>query len=102
MPWSSQASGVFIEDEAQQPRDRDLPRCYHSPDNFTRRERAFELARRYGVSPVNIALAWVLRQPFPVFPIIGTRLPGETRDCLRALDVALTDEEVRWLDLHED
>ena len=28
-------------------------------------------------------------------------LPGETRDCLRALDVA-TDEEVRWLDLHED
>ena len=101
VPWSSQASGFFIEDEAQQPRDRDLPRCYHSPGNFTRRERAFELARRHGVSPINIALAWVLRQPFPVFPIIGTRLPGETRDCLRALDVALTSEELRWLDLHE-
>ena len=26
----------------------------------------------------------------------------KARDCLRALDVALTDEEVRWLDLHED
>jgi len=102
VPWSSQASGFFIENEAQQPRDRDLPRCYHSPENFTRRQRAFELARRHGVSPINIALAWVLRQPFPVFPIIGTRLPGETRDCLRALDVALTAEEVRWLDLEED
>ena len=102
VPWSSQASGFFIEDEAQQPRDRDLPRCYHSPGNFTRRERAFELARRHGVSPINIALAWVLRQPFPVFPIIGTRLPGETRDCLRALDVALTSEELRWLDLGEE
>lgn len=102
VPWSSQASGFFIADEAQQPRDRDLPRCYHSPGNFTRRERAFELARRYGVTPINIALAWVLRQPFPVFPIIGTRLPGETRNCLRALDVALTDEDVRWLDLQED
>ena len=102
VPWSSQASGFFIENEAQQPRDRDLPRCYHSPENFTRRQRAFELARRHGVSPINIALAWVLRQPFPVFPIIGTRLPGETRDCLRALDVALTAEEVRWLDLQED
>ena len=102
VPWSSQASGFFIENEAQQPRDRDLPRCYHSPENFTRRQRAFELARRHGVSPINIALAWVLRQPFPVFPIIGTRLPGETRDCLRALDVALTAEEVRWLDLEEE
>ena len=102
VPWSSQASGFFIENEAEQPRDRDLPRCYHSRENFTRRQRAFELARRRGVSPINIALAWVLRQPFPVFPIIGTRLPGETRDCLRALDVALTAEEVRWLDLQED
>ena len=102
VPWSSQASGFFIENEAEQPRDRDLPRCYHSADNFTRRERACELARRHGVSPINIALAWVLRQPFPVFPIIGTRLPGETRDCLRALDVALTDKEIRWLDLGEE
>ncbi len=102
VPWSSQASGFFIENEAEQPRDRDLPRCYHSPENFTRRERAFELARRHGVSPINIALAWVLQQSFPVFPIIGTRLPAETRDCLRALDVALTAEEVRWLDLQED
>ena len=102
VPWSSQASGFFIEDVAQQPRDRDLPRCYHSAENFTRRQRAFELARRRGVSPINIALAWVLRQPFPVFPIIGTRLPGETRDCLRALDVALTAAEVRWLDLEEE
>ena len=102
VPWSSQASGFFIENEAQQPRDRDLPRCYHSPENFTRRERAFELGRRHAASPINIALAWVLQQPFPVFPIIGTRLPGETRDCLRALDVTLTAEEIRWLDLQED
>ena len=100
-PWSSQASGFFIENEAEQPRDRDLARCYHSADNVARRDRARELARKYGVSPVNVALAWVLSQPFPVFPIIGTRLPGETRDCLRALGVALTPDEVRWLDLRE-
>ena len=102
VPWSSQASGFFIENEAEQPRDRDLARCYHSPDNFTRRERAFELAHRHGVSPINVALAWVLQQPFPVFPIIGTRLPGETRDCLRALGVTLSAEESRWLDLGEE
>ena len=102
VPWSSQASGFFIENESEQPRDRDLPRCYHSTDNFTRRERTFELARRHGVSPINIALAWVLHQPFPVFPIIGTRLPGETRDCLRALQVTLSADEIRWLDLQQD
>ena len=99
VPWSSQASGFFIENRAEQPRDRDLARCYDSDDNFRRRQRAFELARKHDVEPINIALAWVLCQPFPVFPIIGTRLPEETRSCLRALQVELTAEEIGWLDL---
>ncbi|MCJ7736589.1 MAG: aldo/keto reductase, partial [Anaerolineae bacterium] len=99
MPWSSQASGFFIETEAGQPQERDLVRCYHSKENLQRRGRAFELAHRYGVEPIHIALAWVLCQKFPVFPIIGPRLPGETRSSMRALDIELTDEEIRWLDL---
>ena len=101
VPWSSQASGFFIEREDAQPRDRDIALCYHSEENFKRRERAFEVAKKYGVKPINIALAWVIGQPFPVFPIIGTRLPGETRNCMLALDIDLTDDEIRWLDLQE-
>ena len=101
VPWSSQASGFFIEDEAAQPPDRDIARCYHSDENVLRRKRAVELAQKYDVTPINIALAWDLCQAFPVFPIIGARLPGEIRSCIRALDVELTTEEVRWLDLDD-
>jgi len=99
MPWSSQASGFFLEKERKGPDEFDLVRCWYSKENLERRERATKLARMYGVEPVNIALAWVLCQKFPVFPIIGPLHPDETRSCMRALDIKLSEEEMRWLNL---
>ncbi len=51
---------------------------------------------------INVALAYVLCQPFPVFALIGPRAPWETRSCLRALQVELSRDELRWLDLQSD
>jgi len=99
MPWSSQASGFFLEKERKGPDEFDLVRCWYSKENLERRERATKLARMYGVELVNIALAWVLCQKFPVFPIIGPLHPDETRSCMRALDIKLSEEEMRWLNL---
>jgi aryl-alcohol dehydrogenase-like predicted oxidoreductase len=48
---------------------------------------------------INIALAYVLRQPFPTFPLIGPRTMSELRTSLPALAMPLTDEEVKWLNL---
>ena len=73
-------------------------RCWYSDDNFQRRERAIELARRKGVEPINIALAYVLCQPFPAFALIGPRIISETVSSLRGVSVTLTPEELRWLD----
>ncbi len=101
MPWSSQASGFFVAQKQGVPDVFDLARCWHSEDNFKRRERAFELARKYGVEATNIALAWVLCQKFPVYPLIGPRQPDETRSCMRALDITLSDQELRWLNLED-
>jgi aryl-alcohol dehydrogenase-like predicted oxidoreductase len=39
----------------------------------------------------------VLHQPFATFPLIGPRTLAETHGSLRALDVALTPEQVAWL-----
>lgn len=47
----------------------------------------------------NIALAWVLCQPFPCFPLIGPRQISEMRSCMQALDVRLTPKEMKWLNL---
>jgi len=43
----------------------------------------------------------VLCQPFPTFPLIGPLLLSETRTSLQALDIELTLEEVRWLNLDD-
>jgi aryl-alcohol dehydrogenase-like predicted oxidoreductase len=39
----------------------------------------------------------LLHQPFPVIPIIGTVNPNHLADALGAVDVSLTEEQVRWL-----
>ena len=54
------------------------------------------------VLPINVALAYVLRQPFPTFPLIGPRALAETRTSFPALDIELTPEEVRWLNLETE
>jgi aryl-alcohol dehydrogenase-like predicted oxidoreductase len=98
LSWSSQARGFFTEraDPGRTP-EPELQRCWYSDDNFRRRERAFDLAARRGVTPIAIALAWVLCQPFPTFALIGPRTIEELRSSLAALKVALTPQEVAWL-----
>jgi len=103
LPWSSQARGFFTGRARPDDRsDAELARCWYSDDNFRRLERVDELARRRGVLPINIALAYVLCQPFPTFPLIGPRTLSETRTSLPALDIDLTPDELRWLNLEQD
>jgi aryl-alcohol dehydrogenase-like predicted oxidoreductase len=48
---------------------------------------------------MNIALAYVLTQPFPTFALFGPRTIQETRSSLPGLQVALAESESAWLDL---
>ena len=82
--------------------DEQLVRCWYSEDNFAHRERAIALARRKGVSPIAIAAAYVLHQPFPVFALIGPRVIGETVSSLECLKVTLTPDELAWLNLERE
>ena len=116
-PWSSQARGFFTARfdaiRAQsgtgveawygnQPSDAELVRCWFADDNFERRARAVTLANERGVEPINIALAYVLSQPFPCFALFGPRVLAETRSSLAALGIALGEDERRWLNLESD
>jgi aryl-alcohol dehydrogenase-like predicted oxidoreductase len=100
-PWSSQARGFFLDGRAHPDKkeDAELVRCWYSEDNFQRLERARELAKKRNVLPINIALAYVLNQPFPTFPLIGPRALWETRTSLQALEVKLTPDELAYLNL---
>lgn len=99
LSWSSQARGFFLDGRAAPDKhdDAELVRCWYSAENFARLERAKELARTKNVAAINIALAYVLHQPFPTYALIGPRTVSETRTSLPALDVDLTIAEVNWL-----
>jgi len=101
--WSSQGRGFFLPGRAAPDKtdDPELARSWFSPDNFRRLQRANQLAAQRGVEAINIALAYVLCQPFPSFALIGPRQISETRSSLAALDIELSPQELRWLNLEE-
>lgn len=98
-PWSAQARGFFARADEDDRSDTELVRCYYGPDNFERLRRARALSQELGVSAMAIGLAWLLHQPFPVFPLIGPRQISETVSSLDGLQVELTADQVAHLDL---
>jgi predicted dehydrogenase/aryl-alcohol dehydrogenase-like predicted oxidoreductase len=100
-PWSSQARGFFTDraHRDQSLNDEEMNRCWYSQDNWQRRDRVLEMAKKKNVLPINIALAYVLNQPFPTFPLIGPRTLEELRTSLPGLNIPLTADEVKWLNL---
>lgn len=98
--WSSQAQGFFAGRARHNDHsDTGFVTSWYSDANFERLKRAQELAGKVGVPVVNIALAYVLCQPFPTFPLIGPRTLAELRACLPALDIELNTKQLAWLDL---
>ena len=102
MPWSSQArgffSGRFTPDNRE---DKGMVRVYYNEANFERFRRAQMLGEKKGYSAIQIALAYVLHQPFPIFPIVGPVSLEELSSCLGALEIQLSEHEMRWLNLEE-
>lgn len=98
--WSSQASGFFTgRFSPDRPDDPEIVRVYYAEDNWERLRRATELGRARGVTATQIALAYVLGQSFPTFAIFGPLNSQEFASSTAAMDLDLTPDEVRWLDL---
>lgn len=101
--WSSQASGFvtgrFRPEDRSDPALANVVRTWFNDANFQRLERVRELARRRAATVPQIGLAYVLSQPFPTFALIGPRTIEETRTSAEGLDVVLSPEELRWLNL---
>jgi aryl-alcohol dehydrogenase-like predicted oxidoreductase len=76
-----------------------LVRRYDNDLTWRRRRLAQRLAKEKGCSTNHIALAWMLHQPFPAFPIVGTANPGHLADSLSALEVPLSPDETERLRL---
>jgi aryl-alcohol dehydrogenase-like predicted oxidoreductase len=93
LAWSSQSEGYFAwSDEAS-----DVPGAYDHPGNQARRVRAQELGARRGWPASQVALAWVLSQPFPVAAIVGASSTDSVDRSVAGARNRLTDVERRWL-----
>jgi aryl-alcohol dehydrogenase-like predicted oxidoreductase len=61
-------------------------------------EKIEELAREKGITASQLALAWVLAQGEDLVPIPGTKRRKYLEQNAAAVDVTLTDEELRQID----
>ena len=75
-----------------------LDKLYGTPHNYNRLGRARELAAELGITANQVALAYLLNQDFSVFPIIGSRTPEQLLDSCDAAKIALTPDQLRYLD----
>jgi aryl-alcohol dehydrogenase (NADP+) len=106
IPWSPLARGFLAggratpkEGNTERARtDEFSPRLYFRDADHKVVEAVSEVAKARGLSNMQVALAWVLKNPAITAPIIGASKLGHLEEAVSALDVSLTDEEVARLE----
>ncbi len=105
IPWSPLARGFLMGNrrpdktgETTRARtDSFAHQMYYRESDFVVVERVGELAQLRGVSPAQIALAWLLHQPGVTAPIVGASKMTHLEDAVAALQVRLSDQELASL-----
>ncbi len=98
IPWSPLAGGILggtKEDGKRRQRDRSKE-LIEKHGARLRRYEAF--CERMGEKPANVALAWLLHNPVVTAPIIGPRTLDQLTGSLRALEIKLSDKQLKTLD----
>jgi aryl-alcohol dehydrogenase-like predicted oxidoreductase len=104
IPWSPLARGFLAgnrRDKADTERARtdDIAhRLYYAESDFRIVDQVAALARERGVSPAQIALAWVLRKPGITAPIVGASRMEQLDQAVAALDITLSAGDLHQLE----
>ncbi len=106
IPWSPMARGFFAGhhrqgdwgDTIRAKTDQYAHELYYREEDFVVADRVQEVARARGVSGPQIALAWVLSKPYITAPIIGATRLEHLEQAVAALEIQLSEEEVRRLE----
>jgi aryl-alcohol dehydrogenase-like predicted oxidoreductase len=59
--------------------------------------KVLEIAERRGVTPAQVALAWVMAQPAVTSPIVGVTRPEHLEDAVKAVDLVLDEQDLEDL-----
>ena len=105
IPWSPLARGLLaggrrkglLGDTARSNTDDYAQKLYEDSD-LAIADRVVETARRRGVPPARVALAWLLSRPGVTAPIVGASRIEHLDDAVASLEISLGDEEIRFLE----
>jgi 1-deoxyxylulose-5-phosphate synthase len=106
IPWSPLARGFFAGDRkrgggGETLRSNSDPfgnSLYFRDEDFAVAESAAEVAKERGVTGSQIALAWMLSKPYVTSPILGATKMDHLDQAIAALEIKLSDEEVKKLE----
>jgi aryl-alcohol dehydrogenase (NADP+) len=101
IPWSPLARGKLTrpweETTARAETDAYARGLYPDADREIV-ERNEQVAERLGVKPAQVALAWHFTKPVVTAPIVGVTKLEQLEDAIGAVDLALSDEDVSFLE----
>jgi aryl-alcohol dehydrogenase-like predicted oxidoreductase len=106
IPWSPLARGFLA---GNRKRDKSGTTTRSASDEFAKvmyftdadfdvAARVSELAERRGVASAQIALAWMLHKPGITAPIVGASKLPQLEQAIAAVEIALTEEEMKSLE----
>jgi aryl-alcohol dehydrogenase (NADP+) len=105
LPWSPLARGLLagsrragLEGDTSRAKSDDYAHRLYEDSDLQVANRVVEAARRRGVAPARVALAWLLSRPDVTAPIVGASRLEHLDDAVAALDLSLSDEECRLLE----
>jgi aryl-alcohol dehydrogenase-like predicted oxidoreductase len=106
IPWSPLARGLLTGNRTRAGERRTTragsdpfaDQMYGSDADFDVVDRLVEVADGKGVAPARVALAWLLHKPGVTAPIVGATKLTHLEDAIAAVDVTLSDEEIRLLE----
>ena len=106
IPWSPLARGFLAGNRTRDKQgetsrsqtDDYAHQMYYADSDFTIVDRVVETAKRRGVAPAQIALAWILNRPGVTAPIIGASKLEQLEQSIAAVEVTLSAEEMSFLE----
>ncbi len=106
LPWSPMARGFFAGDRkrggggktSRSNNDPFAKGLYFRDEDFTVADCAAEVAKERGVTASQIALAWVLNKSYVHSPIIGATKMDHLDQAIAAIDIKLSDDELKRLE----
>ena len=109
MPWSPLARGVltgsyrggFDKGATERSRGRDRARTeglYKGAATFAIADRVAEVAEKYGKTPAQIALAWMMNKPEITSPVVGVSKIPQIEQLVEATKIRLDPADMTYLE----